>query len=568
MFKKNDQHLQQPLFSSLNSLPPKQRTRLRESWAGTFYKEVFCRLPEETLAILYSDQPSRPNIPVNVLMGLEILKAGFGWSDEEMYDNFCYNMQVRYALGYRDLGEGHFELRSVYNFRKRHTDYMEATGENLFEVCFEAVTAEQLAKFEIESGIQRVDSKQIANNIRQMGRLQLLVEVVQRVYRMLQAADKLKYEATFEPYLKGKSGHYINRVKKEEQPAKIEQVGQVMAYLVEELRDRYAVDETYQILERVLGEHFEVGEAGGVQSKATWPGSTLQSPDDVDATYRRKGGKGQAGYVASVTETADPENPFQLITKAQTEPNLISDAAMLQEAIPDLVARTGLETIYNDGTYTSAAVDEVCRDHHIKQIPTGIRGEAPSGAQLGLADFDFTCDQAGLPLSVTCPDQQQVEVTPGKSDHRFVVLFDQTLCASCPQVERCPTIPNKTRPKQALYFSLAELGTALRRQAMQHAKASGRNLRAAVEATVREVTCRFQARVPYRGHHRVSVYLVAAALMTNARRIWRYQHEQETAMAPQDRVFLGLMSLIYRLVSALSGFLKPFSPEWAEWASA
>jgi len=45
-----------------------------------------------------------------VLEGLEMFKSGLGWSDEEMYDRFCYDVQVRYALDYRDLSEGHFEL--------------------------------------------------------------------------------------------------------------------------------------------------------------------------------------------------------------------------------------------------------------------------------------------------------------------------------------------------------------------------------------------------------------------------------------------------------------------------
>jgi hypothetical protein len=49
--------------------------------------------------------PSRPYIPVNVLVGLESLKADFGWSDEELYDAFTYDMQVRYVLGYQQLGE-------------------------------------------------------------------------------------------------------------------------------------------------------------------------------------------------------------------------------------------------------------------------------------------------------------------------------------------------------------------------------------------------------------------------------------------------------------------------------
>ena len=86
------------------------------------------RLDEAPFAVLYSDEASRPNIPINVLVGLETLKSGYGWSDEEMYENFCFDLQVRYALGYRQLSEGHFELRTTYNFRQRLSEYMQATG--------------------------------------------------------------------------------------------------------------------------------------------------------------------------------------------------------------------------------------------------------------------------------------------------------------------------------------------------------------------------------------------------------------------------------------------------------
>lgn len=70
-------------------------------------------------AVLYSKKRSRPNIPVNVLIAMDFLKAGHGWSDEEMYDQFQYNLQVRYALGLHDFDTGQFELRTVYNFRQR-----------------------------------------------------------------------------------------------------------------------------------------------------------------------------------------------------------------------------------------------------------------------------------------------------------------------------------------------------------------------------------------------------------------------------------------------------------------
>src|SRR5260370_38598139 len=105
MFRKNDQHRQGYLFSSVSDLPQKQRERLAESWAGTFYEEFFCRIDEDVFAVLFSGKDSRPN----VLVGLEVLKSGFGWSDSELEEQLAYSLLSRYALGYRDLSEGHFE---------------------------------------------------------------------------------------------------------------------------------------------------------------------------------------------------------------------------------------------------------------------------------------------------------------------------------------------------------------------------------------------------------------------------------------------------------------------------
>ena len=101
MFRKNEKHHQPALISAASELPEKQRARLQKSWAGTFYKELFCQeYDEDIFGCLYSEKASRPNVPVNVLIGLEMLKAGFGWSDQELYDHYCYDLQVRYALGY------------------------------------------------------------------------------------------------------------------------------------------------------------------------------------------------------------------------------------------------------------------------------------------------------------------------------------------------------------------------------------------------------------------------------------------------------------------------------------
>ena len=76
MFKENYHHLQIPLTSNVDELPEKLRKRLENSWAGVFYREIYIRIDESPFAELYADCPSRPNVAVNVLVGLEFLKAG------------------------------------------------------------------------------------------------------------------------------------------------------------------------------------------------------------------------------------------------------------------------------------------------------------------------------------------------------------------------------------------------------------------------------------------------------------------------------------------------------------
>ncbi len=528
MFKENPDHLQQSLFSTITSLPNKQQERLKTSWADVFYQELFSRIEERDFEILYSDKPSRPNVPVNVLVGLEILKDGFGWTDEEMYDHFTYNVKVRYALGYRNLEEGHFELRTVYNFRNRLSNHMQQTGENLFEICFEQITDKQLAAFKLKSGIQRVDSKQIASNIRQTTRLQLLIEVVQRTWQMLNASDKTSYHDVFKPYIEKKAGQYIYRLKGEKHQPYIEKIGQLMQQLVNELAGSYENDPAFAVLKRVFNEHFVIEEEEARSKEGSeLSANSLQSPDDLEATFRQKRNEEHIGYVTNVTETADPENELQLILKVQTESNTTDDASMLADALPDLVERTELDTMYGDGGYNSTEVDNVCREQKVDLVQTAIRGGNPSDAYLNLANFQFELDENRKPKQISCPGGQTVEVEAGRKEGRYKAIFEQPVCAACDLFAKCKMKTLKRQPKRVLYFTLAQVDLARRRQRMLLEKQSGRNLRSAVEATVREISCRLEhGKLRVRGKFRVGMTMLASAAMTNARRIWRYQQAQ------------------------------------------
>jgi len=577
MFRKNERHLQMRLFSSLDSLPEKQQKRLEESWADTFYHEFFCRIDEEPFAVLYSDEASRPNIPINVLVGFETFKSGYGWSDEEAYDHLCFDVQVRYAVGYRDLSEGHFDLRTVYNFRHRITKYMQETGENLIDQSFEQVTDEQIAAFNLKTDKLRMDSTLIASNIRQTTRLQLLVEVVQRVHRILDETDQQQYADDFSPYIKSTSGQYIYRIKREEYDERLQGIGELMHKLVAELQAKYADASAYQVLERVFQEHFVVEERTlRAKQGEELSASSLQSPDDWEATYRRKRGEDHNGYVTNVTETCNPENPFQLIVKVQTESNNTDDATMLAEALPSLKERTDVNEMNTDGGYNSPQVDDVMREQKVQQIQTAIRGRKPSEEKLYLEDFEWQSNaDDGQPQSVSCPHGQQAQVTAGRKEGRYRAAFDTSGCENCALRAQCSTEPLKRRPENVLRFSQHDIDVALRRQRSADARASKQHLRPAVEATVRAVKHPFgNGKVPVRGNPRVSMVMIASAVMNNVRHITRHQRSQNEAgrvgnenLKPAERgqgqpVLSSVASLWAQLVARLR-LVHPLRPAWA-----
>jgi hypothetical protein len=472
MFRPNPRTHQPALFSDLNLLPAHQRERLDQSWAGTFRREVFERLDERAFAGLYSDVASRPNVPINVLVGLETLKAGCGWSDAELHGAFTFNVQVRYAVGYENLGDGEFDLRTVYNFRGRVSDHQQATGENLFERAFAQITDEQVTAFQLKTNRLRMDSTQLASNVRHFSRLQLLVEVAQRVHRMLTDAERARYAERFQPYVRGTSGQFMYHLKGETTAPHLQQLGELFQTLVLDLEPTYAAHDTYQLLARVFREHFQpivpatpieaapptldtafspasrpssadLSETpvplmveqlnapasvpspadrpespverlaapvsvpspadpieaalataspdlqpANVPSLADLPGAvqpkpgtdlrpdSVQSPDDLDATYRSKRGVGYTGYVANVTETSDPANPFQLILHTQTAPNTTDDTVLLRAALPTLVERTAVDTLDTDGGYGGPEVDAALRPHDTHAVQCSRRADS------------------------------------------------------------------------------------------------------------------------------------------------------------------------------------------------
>jgi hypothetical protein len=572
MFKKNIKHQQPALISAASELPEKQRERLRSSWAGTFYKEFFSRMNEETFSVLYSDLPSRPNVPINVLVGLEALKAGFGWSDAELYDNYCYDLQVRYALGYDRLGDGDFEIRSLYYFRQRLSQYNAKTGENLLEKAFEQITDAQIVNLKVRTGMQRMDSTQIASNIVSASRLQLLVESLRRVQRILNEADKVRLAETFAPYTKDSAGHYTYRVKGQEaMQGHLQKIGKTIHALLADLKSAYASESAYQVLERIFANNFHLLESGPrAKENKELTSDCLQSVDDLEASYRTKGTSHYKGYVANLTETCDPQNPLQLITKVQTAPNTTDDSQLLAEALPNLKQRTELETIYTDSGHGGPATDAVLQEQHVEHIQTAIRGITPNPEKLNLADFTIKFNEDGQPVKVTCPQGEAETVHSTSQKKGFVAHFTTEVCQTCPLADKCLAQPGSRDPQHHhLRFTQADAHASERRRRSQEQRKGGRNLRAAVEASVRSLKHPFPAgKLPVRGKFRVACLLIESAAVSNIRRIQRYLQVKSKAeiarqLAPdaekctQEQAGGSFWAFARTTLAALCGLARP-----------
>ena len=554
MFQANDDHRQQGLFDGEGLLPEKLRRRLESSWAGTFYREVFCRIDETLFAALYSEQASRPNVPVNLLVSLEILKSGFGWSDRELYEQLCYNLQVRYAVGLRDLTAAVFELRTLYNFRRRVREHAEATGTNLIEEVFWQVTDQQLASVSIDADWQRMDSTQVLSNLAAQHRLELVVSVIQQVYRGMDASLQEGFTDRLAGYLKKRPHEVCYPIAKADRAEHLTRLGGILAQMAKVLSEQAPESEAALLSERVLSEHYEIKADGKIELRPPEQVSaeSVQSPHDIEATYRVKGGKQyRGGYVAGVSETCDPESDLQLICDVQVAPNTTDDAELLERSLEGQAERGHCpEQMTVDGGFTGPTADEACQDHETELRPTRLRGGQSASETLGWEAYQWSVDEAGRPEAVTCPHGQRARVEPGQAEGRYIVRFSSEACAGCPLLGGACRVEER-RAGPTLYLTQRSIEVARQRQRLCP---EDRSIRAPVEATMRELKLGFaRSRLPVRGLLRASMMLYGAALMVNVRRLHRYN----PARVAQS-VCIGLALVLRALHSEFRSVRGPF----------
>ena len=544
MFRRNEKHRQITLFGTVQQLPMGVAKMMDKSWAPAYRELIFEKIDEGRYAELYSTVKSRPNFPVNIWVGLEIIKGVFDYTDQELLEQFHFNLLTAYALGQDNLGEVTLCERTLYYNRERLLEYEARTGCNLLDEEFEAITDKAIEQLHLDTKTQRMDSSFIGSFIKQMSRLELVVKVLQNFYCDLSEAERSRWASRLVEYVEDEAKHITYHLKRAEVEEHLKELGAILF----ELHQAYTDDEgisslkSYQHVSRVLLEQFHIVKDRGQTTIGVKPAkeisaSSLQNPADDEATFRRKDGEGHKGYLFNATETCSPENPLQLLTDISTHQNIAADDGILAERLPEIKERTGVEEMVVDANYTGEDSERVCQEQEVAIIPTEVKGRKVSQEEeLSLTDFRFDGNSI-----TSCPEGHSPTEQIHKSEHaRHIAHFASEQCSNCPQLEHCPV-----RCRKRFYSLLFNDRQALLAQRRQQLSKEGYRrkcrMRPAIEGTISQFKRKLRnGKLRVRGLGRVRNSVILMAIGINFGRLWAYFLENK----PESALFLTFAVLL------------------------
>lgn len=432
------------LFDSLGFLSERKQRILNKSWAKPFSDIIFSNIDEMMFAPLYSEKRnSRPNAPVNVIVGALILKELNGLTDDEIIEECEFDFRYQYALHTTSYEDQPLSDRTFSRFRERNAAYELATGIDLIHNCITSLS-EQILKFmEIDPSIKRMDSMMIESNIRQMGRVELLYTCIANLVRELSHDGRYDLIDNLRDY---EDPNNRNRVIYHDQNTsnqdKLQKLIDDATGILPKCKDDYENTNDYQFLHRAISEQTKDNGNGKIIPKTKEDGMSpdiLQNPPDPDATYRFKAGKSHKGYTANIVETVDEKG--SVITDYQYDVNTRSDASFIKEYIENSDTSEETVALITDGAYASEENQQLASEKNIGLLTTGLLGRKPR-AILG----KFEVDTEGQTIT-SCPNGN----TPKSSSYIWQtdsarVSFFREQCEGCPYQSECNP---KLKPRTA-----------------------------------------------------------------------------------------------------------------------
>lgn len=419
------------------NLPEYLIKELEEGWAGKFKTHIFDNIDEYKFADMYSENNGRPNFPVKIIVSLEILKHLFDISDIELLESFHCDIRFMKAVGLKRAGQLTLGLRTLYDFRENLVDYMTRTGENPLDEIFNELLADFIETADIDTDIQRMDSTMVKANIKHLSRIQLMRKVFENFTRKLSDSQKNRIHKNILQVLDDNFSSYLHDHKKEDVLNSL--VGKLNS--VKDLfKNDASINDTkaYHHLVRVVKEQsIETSSQLKAKDDADIEPSSLQNPNDEDATFRKKGLKSHQGYSCNISETASNDNPVQMITDVSLEPNINSDVNFLNNRLESINKKTSLNKLVVDGTYYGSDSVESALKTNTEIIPTELTGRDP---KYSTADFKVS-EKQGI---ISCPIGYHPERDKYlESSNTYAAWFKKENCKGCEFRTKCPVTEQK-----------------------------------------------------------------------------------------------------------------------------
>jgi len=425
-----------------NFLKLSERTKkiVLGSWARQFAEEIFPFIREERFAVLYSENSaSRPNTPVNVIIGSMIIKELNGLTDDEVIAALECDIRMQYALHTTSFPVQPLSDRTFSRFRLRLYEHEQKTGEDLIKEEMLHLAEGISRLMNLQPHLKRMDSLMIASACKDMTRLEVVYVTVSNLVNAVHSACGDELLQGMEHYLNtDDKNRVIYHNKAEDRAAKIQAIVEDGAALLERLGEAGAVLPEYALVERMLEDQSVIdGEGRRVakSNRAIAPDS-LQNPSDPDATYRKKAGEGNIGFVANVVQTFNNDGAA-VITDYSFQQNRHSDSALCKEAIEN-VAETGEAkpeekvTLIGDGAFAGAENEALAAENDIILVTTDLTGTKPPEVFA-----NFVIDEENKQV-LECPaGHTPLRQGRNQATDTYRVVMDKNKCANCPHREQC-----------------------------------------------------------------------------------------------------------------------------------
>jgi hypothetical protein len=543
LFKPNDGHRQGELFSDFQRFNPVVARRLKNSWAMIFYEQVFCFIKEELFASLYCLELGRPNFPINILMGLEIIKHLFDYTDQELLDQYYFNCQVQYALGIHNIGEVYLGERTLYNFRERVVRYSKEypEKEDLPFQQFEILTQNFIAIAGLKTDKLRIDSTLISPNIKKAGRLSLAHDVLAQAVRVIPIAYRSNnLNKVLEDSFKNK---LLYQTRNSQLDSRFQTVLDLMSeiYALTKTNKDIADLEKVKILLRFLNEQANYDETNGqfkAKTSKEVESDSLQSAYDTDATYRDKAGKKASGYTATFTETCADENNVQIIVDYTVEPNNISDVEIIENRMDTIKDNTDASDIYADGGYYGENVINKANSDgiEINLHYTDMTGKGVPEGQLPAHHFIFNKEME----MVQCPGEQIPTSSKYNSKTKATTShFPKEVCNNCPHRSNCPL--KEQKKNMLIKISKKSIMASIVREEVNdpHINRENTSKRAAIEGTNSAIKgCQGARRLRVRGKIKCALQIGFKVIGHNFKQLFRALSNQIKKRKPKTKGLL------------------------------